>query len=387
MGVVSVPGLNGTRTRKFYYGKTRDEASAKLNKALGDLERGIFPVMNERTDVETYLASWLEDTVKPNHRPATYTSYEGLVRVHIVPVLGNIQLTKLTPSHVRRLMAEMAAKTRQVKSRPAPPSADGGPADVASSEPETRPLCSPRTIQYARSVLGMALNQAVSDGLIPRNVARLTPGPKVERREIRPLSPQQVGAFLAGTKNDRLAALWVVAFTMGLRKSEILGLRWPNVDLTKGELRVSETLSPTPGISFGAPKSERSRRTLVLPAVTVKALKSHKARQNSERLELGPDWPDYDFVFTTPIGTPLDHRNVNRYFDAHLTRLSLPRQRFQDARHACATFLLSSGVQLRVVQEILGHSQIGITADIYAHVTAALQKDAMRHIDRAFARI
>lgn len=386
--VISIPGLNGTRTRKFYYGRTRDEAASKLNKALGDLERGITPVMNERTTLKQYLESWLGDTVNPNHRRATYVSYEGLIRIHIVPVLGNIQLSKLTPAHVRKLMSEMNAKVRPVKPRPLPTK----PASVVeATEPETveppRKLCSPRTIQYARSVLSMALKQAVADGLIYRNVAALTPGPAVRRTEIRPLSPEQVGTFLAGTKADRLAALYVVAFTMGMRKSELLGLRWQNVDLEDGTLRVSETLDPGKGITMGTPKSDRSRRTLVMPEVTLKALKAHRAKQNLERLGLGADWSDHGFVFTTPVGTPLDHRNINRAYSGHLKRLDLPAQRFHDARHACATFLLASGVQLRVVQEILGHSQIGVTADIYAHVTAALQKDAMRHIDRAFANL
>lgn len=383
--VVSIPGLNGTRTRKFYYGKTREEASAKLKKALGDMERGVFPVMNERTTVEQYLTAWLAETVKPNHRRSTYISYEGFVRLHIVPVLGNVQISRLTASHVRRLMSEMAAKTRVVNSKPVPAVPNEG--EEGKCEPEVLPLCSPRTIQYARAVLRMALKQAVADGLIHRNVAELTPGPAVRRPEIRPLSPGQVGTFLAGTKDDRLAALWVVAFTMGLRKSEILGLRWDNVDLESGELRIVETLDPGKGITMGTPKSERSRRTLMMPAITAKSLKAHKAKQNAARLLLGRDWADYGFVFTSPVGTPLDHRNINRYYAAHLTRLGLPSQRFHDARHACATFLLASGVQLRVVQEILGHSQIGITADTYAHVTAALQKDAMRHIDRAFARL
>ena len=387
VAVVSVPGPGGTRRRKSYYGKTREQAASKLNKALGDLQRGITPVMNERTTVRQYLNSWLEDAVKPNHRSSTYVSYEGSVRLHIVPALGHIQLTKLTPAHVRKLMSEMSEKTRPVKPTSATARA-GLDAPVAPVEsPATPPhrLCSPRTIQYARAVLRMALKQAVADGLVYRNVVELTPGPAVRRLEIRPLTPAQVGTFLSGTKQDRLSALYVVAFTMGMRKSEILGLRWQNVDLENGSLRVSDTLDPGKGINLGVPKSERSRRTLMMSEITLRALRAHKEKQEVERRSRGVGWGNHDFVFTTPLGTPLDHRNIVRHYAAHMERLGLPRQRFHDARHSCATFLLSQGVELRVIQEILGHSQIGITADLYTHVMPTLQKDAMRHIDRAFS--
>ena len=189
--VMSVPGPGGTRTRKFFYGRTRAEAAAKLTKGMRDLQLGLAPV-NERTTVAEFLATWLRDTVKPpNKRPATYRGYEANIRLHIVPSLGHIPLAKLTPAHVRRMMNEMGEAKK-----------------------------SPRTIQYARAVLRSALKQAQTDGAVHRNVAELAPGPSVEKAEIHPLTPEQVKAFLDGVAGDRLAALYAVAFTMGLRQSE-----------------------------------------------------------------------------------------------------------------------------------------------------------------------
>lgn len=355
--VVSVPGPGGTRTRKFYYARTRAEANAKLTKALRDLHLGMAPV-NERTTVGQFLRQWFAETIESNRRPGTVAGYRNNIERHIIPAIGNVTLARLQPSHIRKLQSELAAKQPQ-------------------------PLA-PASIRYVRAVLRSALKQAQADGAVHRNVVELTEGPPVRRPEIRPLTPDQVRAFLAGVEGDRFHALYVLAFTLGLRQSELLGLRWQSVDLEEGTLRVTETLERGPDIALGAPKSERSRRTLVLPAITLSALRDHKKGQDAEREKAGERWVDFGFVFTTHVGTPLDHRNCSRYFHRHLKRLELPHQRFHDARHACATFLLSQGVQLRVVQEILGHSQISLTADTYAHVTAALQRDAIGHIDRAF---
>ena len=356
-GVISVPGPAGSRRRKTFYGKTRAEVSAKMTKGLGDLQVGIEP-LDERTTVKRFLTSWLEDTVKPNRRESTYNGYESNVRLHLVPAIGNLALARLTPAHVRRMM-----------------------------EAQLKSGLSPRSVQYIRAVLRVALKQAEADGIVHRNAAALAPGPTVRRTEIRPLTPQQVKLFLAGVGTDRLSALYVVAFTTGLRQSEILGLRWEDVDLDAGTLRVAQTLQRGAGVRYGSPKSDRSRRTLMLAGFISEALKGHRTRQLEERFRADSEWQDYGLVFTTRFGTPVDHRNIGRYFHAHLKRLGLPAQRFHDARHACATFLLSQGVELRVIQEILGHSQIGITANLYSHVMPALQRAAMVHIDKAFSEL
>jgi integrase len=183
-------GCGVTRTRKFFYGRTRAEAAAKLTKGMRDLQLGLAPV-NERTTLEEFLTTWLKDTILPNKRPATYRGYSTNVRLHIVPSIGHLPLAKLTPAHVRRMMNAMIDAKK-----------------------------SPRTVQYARAVLRSALKQAQSDGAVHRNVAELTAGPTVEKAEIHPLSPEQVKTFLEGVVGDPHAALYAVAFTMGLRQSD-----------------------------------------------------------------------------------------------------------------------------------------------------------------------
>lgn len=353
---VPVPG-SMRRSRKTYYGKTRAEVAGKLTKALRDLQMGIAPA-NERTTVGAFLTDWIATTVKPNKRLGTYRGYERNVRCHIVPALGTVPVARLTPAQVRAMLKTMS---------------DNG--------------LSPRSVQYVRATLRVALKQAVADGLAHRNVAELVQGPAVKRKPVSPLTPEQVGAFLAGVRGDRLEGLYVTAFTMGLRQSELLGLRWQDVDFDAPTLRVMQTLERGKGGGFGLPKTDKSRRVLYLPTVTATALRTHRTRQIEERLRAGHEWRESGLVFTTHIGTALDHANVRNYFQRHLARLGLPHQRFHDMRHACASFLLTEGVPLKVVQEVLGHSQISLTADTYAHVMPALQREAMAHFDRAYGAL
>ena len=354
--IITIASAGAKPSRRFLYGKTRAEVAGKLAAALRDQQVGL-PLPSERLTVSQFLGDWLEGTIRPTRRPTTYAGYEVNVRVHIVPAIGRVRLSRLTPAHVRRLLNESLAEG-----------------------------LAPRTVQYIHAVLKASLKQAVADGLIHRNVATLVQGPAVPTREVRPLSPDQVRAFLDGVRDDRLEALYFVAFTLGLRQSEILGLAWERVDLDAGTLEVTRGLARGRGVRYQQPKSERSRRTLVLPSITSDALRRHRVRQFEERVMVGAEWGDHGLVFTNPFGKPIDHRNATRVFQRHLARLGLPRQRFHDARHACATFLLSKGVALRVVQEILGHSQISLTANTYAHVMPALQREAVAEIDAAFAR-
>ena len=168
----------------------------------------------------------------------------------------------------------------------------------------------------------------------------------------------------------------------GLRQGEALGLRWADVDLDQGKLRVSQALQVVSGkFHFVEPKSERSKRTIALPQIAVSAVRRHRARQIQERLLSGSRWQDSDLVFTTTVGTPIHPRNLVRHFHRTLERAGLPRKRFHDLRHTCASLLLAQGVQPRVVMEILGHSQISLTMDTYSHVIPGLQEDAANQMD------
>lgn len=355
VGAVTTGYVDGKPQRKAVYGRTRAEVGERIVRLQSAAQLGM-PMPNDKITVARFLADWLEGTVKPSVRASTYTGYEVLVRKHLTPALGHVRLSKLTPQQVEKLQAEKRAAK-----------------------------CSPRTVQYMRAVLRAALSKAVAWGYVGRNVAALASPPQVRRHEIRPLDAEQVQAFLTGVQEDRLEALYVVAFTMGLRQGEILGLRWADVDLEKSELRVVQTLTRGKGARFGEPKSERSRRTLHMPDITGAALRSHRTRQKEERLRVGQEWQDHGLIFVGRFGRPLDGCNLTRDFQAHLQRLGLPRQRFHDARHACASLLLSMNVPARVVMEILGHSQISLTMNTYSHVVPALQKEAAQQMDRLLA--
>jgi len=344
--VAAVSGAEG-RGRVYRYGKTRAEAADKLTKALKLVQDGL-PIPGERQTVGQWLETWLEESAKPAIRPATYASYSCLVRMHLIPELGHVPLAKLTPQQIQSLLNRKLASG-----------------------------LAPRRVAMIRGVLRTALNQALRWGLVARNVATLVSPPRASHFEVRPLDPAQSRAFLDAVRGDRLEALYTVALAIGLRQGEALGLRWEDVELDAGLLHVRHALQRIDGkLQLVEPKSARSRRTIVLPDVVRDALHAHRVRQTEQRLAVGAEWEEAGFVFTTELGRPLNDSNVTHMFQRHLKRAGLPRQRFHDLRHACASLLLAQGVSPRVVMEVLGHSQITLTLDTYSHVMPGLQADA-----------
>ncbi|MDQ3654426.1 MAG: site-specific integrase [Chloroflexota bacterium] len=335
------------RRRKVVYGKTRAEVSRKIAKIIADHQKGL-PIQTSDKTLSVFLDEWLEESVKPSVRPRTYDSYRLIVNLHLTPALGKHKLPKLTQQHI---MAMMAAKR-----------ADG------SSE---------RTIAYIRAVLRIALNQAMRLDLVHRNVAALVKPPTVPQYEATALDTTQALRLLEQVRSDRLAALYGVALSLGLRQAEAFGLRWKDVDLDGGLLTVRFQLRVVDGEpTFVEPKSRRSRRTITLPAPLVTALKAHRMRQKEERLKAGPRWQDHDLVFSTPIGSPLDDSNVRKQFAEHLDAAGLPSIRYHDLRHSAASLLAARGVAQRTVMEILGHTQMSTTSNVYTHVTTDSMKEA-----------
>lgn len=207
-------------------------------------------------------------------------------------------------------------------------------------------------------------------------------GPRVAHYEISPFTPEEARIFLAAMKGDRLKALYSVALTMGLRQGEALGLRWTEVDLEMGYLRVSKQLQRFDGKTLLVePKTTRSRRTLALPASITRSLKEHRHRQLEERSAAGDKWIDSGLVFTTTFGKPIDATKISKDFHRHLDRAGLTQRRFHDLRHSCATLLLVQGVSPRVVMEVLGHSQISLTMNTYTHVIPELRRQAANRMD------
>jgi len=303
----------GKQKRKCIYGRTREEVAGKLAVALKAKQDGL-PVSNDRITFGQFLDKWLEDSVKPSVRPRTCVSYEQLIRVHVVPTLGKIKLAKLSPGDIQTLL------NRKLK--------DG---------------LAPASVRKMHAVIRRALQVAYKWELVPRNVATLANPPRVKHFEVKPLSQEQTSAFLNAVKGDRLEALYTVAIALGLRRGEALALRWEDINLEAGTLRVCHTLQNLKGggWTLAEPKSRNSRRTLGLPQFASAALRDHRKRQLEEKMLAGPQWQDHGFVFTTPAGTPLDGQNFyHRCFKPLLKKSGLPDIRFHDLRHSCASLLL-----------------------------------------------
>lgn len=339
-------------TRKQVSGRNRDEVRRKLSDILHSLRHGTYADARGRT-VGDFLDQWLVEVARPRVREWTFSGYEVHIWRHLKPTIGRIPLERLTPQHVQALLNQ-----------------------------KPREGLKPKTVRYLRGTLRTALNEAVRRGLIARNAAALVEGPRVERYAIKPFTPEEARQLLQAVRGDRLEALYSVALTMGLRQGKALGLTWQDVDLDLGYMRISKQLQRIHGSpELVEPKTERSRRTLAMPSMIADALRDHGARQELERRDAGQTWHDTGLVFTTPIGTPLDGTVVTKEFHRVLDRAGLTQRRFHDLRHSCATLLLVQGVSPRVVMDLLGHLQIGLTMNTYSHVVPDLRRDAARRMD------
>lgn len=339
--------VDGKRRRKHLYGETRAAVADALVKVLRDSQLGL-KAADDLITLEQFLQRWLEERVRPRLRETTAAGYEEVVRLFLVPGLGKHKLSKLSPSDVQRFLNHKLKETGR-----------------------------PQRVRYVRAVLRAALSQAVRWEMVPRNVAALTDAPAIVKREIDPLDPAQARKLLEVAKGQRHEAMFTVALAIGLRRGEIIGLRWEHVDLDQGIVHVREQRQRVRReVLVLCPKSETSRRDIRLPEVCVRALREHKRRQTVDRLKLGEEWAETGYVFTTRNGYPLDGRNVSRFFKQALAAAELPVKRFHDARHTCASLLLAQGVPARVVMDILGHSDIRLTLNTYSHVIPQLHDEA-----------
>ena len=348
VGQYTVYTAKGPKYR-YIYGKTRAMVAEKLTKAMADRDGGFVFDAGSLT-VEEYLNRWLTDSLRGTVRASTCERHEINVRVHVNPVLGRVRLKGLTPAHVRGLHRQKL---------------DAG---LASA-----------TVRKIHSTLHKALSQAVADGLVPRNAADVR-APRPAPKEMRPLSEVEARLFLevAKTSGGRFEALYVLAITTGLRRGELLGLRWDDADLERGTLRVGRSLVREGGRhTVGETKTRRGRRQVNLTPRTVSALKAHRKRQLEERMTLGEIYEDRGLIFTSSVGTPVNPENlVNRSFKPLLKNAGLPEIRFHNLRHTCATLLLGRGVHPKLVQELLGHATIAMTLDTYSHYLPSMGDQA-----------
>ena len=349
-GSYTIYTLTGPK-RRYISGKTREQVRQKLAKAIAYRDGGLVFDADGQTMGE-YLEQWLDTSVRGSVRESTCESYRRQVRRYVIPAIGGVKLKSLSAMHVQGMYRSML---------------DRG--------------LSSRTVQYTHAVLHRALKQAMRWGLVPRNVCEDVDRPRLKRDEIQPLDREQTRRLLQAAEGHRLHALYVLAVTAGLRPGEMLALRWSDVDLEVGTLRVNRALSDS---EFAAPKTLRSRRKIELSDTARVALRTHRKRQLEERMQKAGLWKNRGLIFPSTVGTPLCHRNVVRSFKALLKRAGLPADtRLYDLRHTCATLLLNSNVHPKYVQELLGHASISQTLDTYSHVLKGMDGGVGGAMDEA----
>jgi integrase len=350
--VASIVLENGKR--KSIYCKTQQEAIKAVRKANQDKDQGVL-LSGEDQTLDTFLTSWLQDTIKNKVRARTHERYCELLQLHVLPILGKVQLQKLLPQHLQKLYNQKLEEGY-----------------------------APQTVKHIHRVLHRALGDALRWQLVVRNVCDAVDPPRVPKKEMQALTGEQALQFLEAAAGDPLEALYVLALTTGMRQGELLGLKWEDLDLALGTVQVRRTITrlTKKGFTVSEPKTAKSRRKIHLTRLAIEALKRHRIRQNEAKLAAGPAWDEQGWVFCNKVGRPIEVGNmIRRSFRLILTKAGLPIIRFHDLRHSAASLLLSLGVHAKIVQELLGHSQISLTLDTYSHVLPSLQEEAVNRLN------
>ena len=339
---------------------TKKHAEKVLAKRMTAIDNHTYTEPHAMT-VGEFLERWLKDYAESNLRESTYRSYRANIENHILPMIGGVQLKRLRPAHIQDLLREKLENGNMKEG--------GG--------------LSRRSVQYLHSILRRALNHAVKWQLLPHNPCSAVEAPTPKTQEMQYWTQEQAQQFLNQVRNYRLYALYRLAITTGMRRGEMLGLTWENIDFDQQQVRVRYTLqSLLKGEwKLSPPKTEASIRTIAIGEDDVQILRTHRRQQAEERLLLGPEYEDNGLVFPTSIGTPMRPRNLYRHFKREAEKAGLPEIRFHDLRHTHATMLLLLGEHPKVVQERLGHTKIETTLNTYSHVLPNMQAKAAQALD------
>ena len=352
---VYVTTTEGERKRISRYGKTHDEAAEKLAKAKELEDKGV-PTPAKAWTLADFLAYWLEEIVKPNQRPNTYDKYETMVRLYLVPRLGKKKLTKLSTADLRKFFKELAN---------------------AGAGGSTRQEC--------MKTLRNALNRAMREELILRNVATLVDMPQATAKEVIPWSGREAITFLRSARSHRLYAAFVFSIVLGLRRGELLGLRWIDLDLSTGTAHPRKQVlrRKKVGLVHADLKTEHSKGALPLPRLCLEALGERRMVQRLEKEKAGERWTEMDLVFTTETGGMIDPDGFSGTFERRVIRSTVRRIPLHHTRHTTGSLLALLGVHPNDAQKILRHSRIATTLEIYTHVTSDSQRAAVAKLSNS----
>lgn len=350
---------DGRRRQKWHGGyRTRKEAEAARAKLVNEVNTGVYTAPSKLT-----LAQWVVDCWSPTMRTqvkaSTWDGYSRMLRLHVIPTLGHRPLHQLTPPMLNSLYTDlMETGSRRGK-------AGGG--------------LNTKTVRHVHTTLHKVLADAIDAGLLTTNVAERAKPPKpraASSTEMKFWNPDQLAKFLVHVEDHRLRAAWHLAGMTGMRRGEVLGLRWNDVDLEAGRLAVRRTLiSVQYQIRESTPKTHQAR-TIDLDRDTVEQLRSHRHRQETDQAAWGPGYQETDLVFRREDGSPLHPDLFSQAFEAEVRRSGLPRIRLHDLRHTHASIALRAGVPVKVISERLGHEDPAFTMKQYAHVIPGMQAEA-----------
>jgi integrase len=368
--------LTGRRVTKYAtFRGTKRKAQEELTRLLAHRNEGSYVDPTKMTLAE-YLHHWLAVDIDRRVAARTAARHRGIVEKNIIPRLGHVAVRKLTAVHIEAFEAELQ-RVGWVKRRRQPKKPDG--AEPASGE--TRGL-SAQTVQHVHRTLSQALTHAVRLEVLFKNPAQRVKPPKPDRHEIKILGKDEIGELLKAAKGTPLYLPVLVAVTTGLRRGELLAMRWSDLDLNGGTLTVNQSMERVKGqIAFKAPKTKTSRRSITLPALTVQTLQEHRVEQAEDRLKLGLGRDPRGLVFTRPGGQPLDPDSVSKAFGRLVAAADVTRITLHGLRHTHISHLLMDGVHVKVVSERAGHANVNITLSVYAAYIPSMQADAALRVD------
>lgn len=348
--------LTGKRRQKLLTARTKREVEDLAGQLYGSIANGGLAGADvKKTTISQYLTRWLASMAQ-SVRPSTHARYADMVRMHVVPLIGNIQLGKLSPLDIQQVYA----------------------AGLGNGLSTT-------TVRMLHGILHKALRQAVRWGLLTRNVTEMVDVPRKATREYVTWNQKQVAAFLAVSDTHEWAAFWRLALITGARRGELLGIKWHDLDLQQGKLTFQRTLirAEDGKLIFGSQKTASSKRTVDLPQSVVERLQTHRKQQIAARLAMGSAYNStLDLVFANAIGEPIHPNSLIGQFKRLTAKADVPAIRFHDMRHTVATLLMGQGVSPKVVQQILGHSDVAMTLRIYSHVSPQMQRAATEQLDK-----